>query len=165
MSYVTHKQTISWSNGKGVSHVLPPGSPVPADLVADKHEFDRLMKLGLIVTAARAVPVEAPDPAALAAAAQLAKENAAKIAAPNPAVIPEAPSAPASDAPPAPTPATGAGPFNLNPADLAGKSLDELKIMVAERDPSLPLEAITSTADAIEILSTNFADAPRVVAS
>jgi hypothetical protein len=70
-------------------------------------------------------------------------------------------SAPAESAPVEPAPA-GTGPFNLDPAGLAGKSLDELKLMIAERDARIEVAELRDVESAVALLSANFEPQSRV---
>lgn len=49
-----------------------------------------------------------------------------------------------------------ATPWTLDPSTLEGKDLDELLVMIAERDEDFEVEAIESVSEAIEFLSQDF---------
>ena len=67
------------------------------------------------------------------------------------------PSQPEQKQAPAEKRGSGSGPWNLDPAQLAGKDLDTLKVMVRERDSKFPLDEITEAEEAVAQLSKDFA--------
>ncbi|MEK7862482.1 MAG: hypothetical protein AAB295_04370 [Chloroflexota bacterium] len=53
--------------------------------------------------------------------------------------------------------ASGSAPWNLDPAQLDGKDLETLKVMIAERDPKFALDEVTEVEEAVALLSRDFA--------
>lgn len=48
------------------------------------------------------------------------------------------------------------GPMNVDPAKLKGKTLDQLKVMIAEKDPRIDASAIKDEESAVKILTADF---------